>query len=301
MASDPNSPKDPKALLHHHSRCSSSGSLNQHTPSSSAHNTDDEEDSDNRSGGGGGASMSSYKERRREAHTQAEQKRRDAIKKGYDTLQELVPTCQQNEASGYKLSKATVLQKSIDYIQYLHQHKRKQDDERVALQKEVTGLSLIKTSYEQMLQNQQSSPGQAETRVSDEVKFQLFQAIMEEMFLSFAQLPMTDFAELITGVLPWLEENCKPHLLREVVARTLQNMGGGHIAQQQQQQQIAIHHQQQQQQQTMGQGTRSHNMMLQQQHHHHGMVNSFASGAASGQGSTGQQQQGQQGSARHPQ
>ena len=29
----------------------------------------------------------SYKERRREAHTQAEQKRRDAIKKGYDYLQ----------------------------------------------------------------------------------------------------------------------------------------------------------------------------------------------------------------------
>lgn len=42
----------------------------------------------------------SYKERRREAHTQAEQKRRDAIKKGYDTLQELVPTCQQNDVSG---------------------------------------------------------------------------------------------------------------------------------------------------------------------------------------------------------
>lgn len=51
-----------------------------------------------------------YKERRREAHTQAEQKRRDAIKKGYDTLQDLVPTCSMssNETSGYKLSKATV-------------------------------------------------------------------------------------------------------------------------------------------------------------------------------------------------
>lgn len=59
----------------------------------------------------------SYKERRREAHTQAEQKRRDAIKKGYDSLQDLVPTCQQTDSSGYKLSKATVLQKSIDYIQ----------------------------------------------------------------------------------------------------------------------------------------------------------------------------------------
>lgn len=39
---------------------------------------------------------------------QAEQKRRDAIKKGYDSLQELVPTCQQTDASGYKPSKAAV-------------------------------------------------------------------------------------------------------------------------------------------------------------------------------------------------
>lgn len=49
--------------------------------------------------GGSGSSSSqvsqSYRERRREAHTQAEQKRRDAIKKGYDYLQDLVPTCQQ--------------------------------------------------------------------------------------------------------------------------------------------------------------------------------------------------------------
>lgn len=66
---------------------------------------DDDEDS----GGEGSRNTSlSYKERRREAHTQAEQKRRDAIKRGYDTLQDLVPTCQQNETSGYKLSKATV-------------------------------------------------------------------------------------------------------------------------------------------------------------------------------------------------
>lgn len=201
----------------HHSRCSSSGSL--HTPNSSAHNTDDDDDSDNRT-----ISLSNYKERRREAHTQAEQKRRDAIKKGYDSLQELVPTCQQNDASGYKLSKATVLQKSIDYIHYLHLNKRKQDEERVALQKEVTGKRLIKNSYEQMLQNQQLAPGQTATRITDEVKFEVFQAIMDEMFVSFNALPMNDFAELTAGVIPWLEEHCKPHLLRDVVSRTLQTV-----------------------------------------------------------------------------
>ena len=67
--------------------------------------TTDDEDSDQKS-------TVSYKERRREAHTMAEQKRRDAIKKGYEELQSLVPTCaQQDSVSSYKLSKATILQR----------------------------------------------------------------------------------------------------------------------------------------------------------------------------------------------
>lgn len=71
----------------------------------------DDEDSDL------GNTQMSIKDRRREAHTQAEQKRRDAIKKGYDCLQDLVPMCQNSDNSqSYKLSKATVLQKSVDYI-----------------------------------------------------------------------------------------------------------------------------------------------------------------------------------------
>lgn len=83
----------------------------------------------------------SYKERRREAHTQAEQKRRNAINKGYDSLQDLVPTCQNTEqGQGYKISKATVLQKSIDYIQvkkkniyFSISHERKSDTNTAAV------------------------------------------------------------------------------------------------------------------------------------------------------------------------
>lgn len=73
--------------------------------------------------------------------------------------------------SGYKLSKATVLQKSIDYIQYLQQQKKKQEEERNALRKEVVALTIMQTNYEQIVKAQQSQPGHTETRVSDEVKF----------------------------------------------------------------------------------------------------------------------------------
>ncbi|CAG7819447.1 unnamed protein product [Allacma fusca] len=199
------------------SRCSSTGSIN--TLSSSAHNSDDDDDSD-------GKSSVSYKERRREAHTQAEQKRRDAIKKGYDWLQELVPMCQQNDSlSGYKLSKATVLQKSIDYIQYLLQQKKKQEDELAALRKEVVALQIMKVNYEQIVKAHQNQPGNAALQVSDEVKFQVFQAIMDTLFHSFnCGLSVTNFTELSAGVFSWLEEHCKPQTLRDMVVSILQQL-----------------------------------------------------------------------------
>lgn len=83
----------------------------------------------------------------------------------------MVPTCQQNDVSGYKLSKATVLQKSIDYIQYMQQQKKKQEEERNALRKEVIALRIMQTNYEQIVKAQHSQPGHTETPVSDEVKF----------------------------------------------------------------------------------------------------------------------------------
>ncbi|XP_024245957.1 max-like protein X isoform X2 [Oncorhynchus tshawytscha] len=122
------------------SRANSIGS----TSASSVPNTDDE-DSDYRHET---TYKESYKDRRRQAHTQAEQKRRDAIKKGYDDLQSIVPTCQQQSefaVGTQKISKATVLQKTIDYIQFLHKEKKKQEEDMSMLRKEVMALKIMKT------------------------------------------------------------------------------------------------------------------------------------------------------------
>lgn len=35
---------------------------------------------------------------------------------------------------------------------------------------------------------------------------------------------MNNFSELTTGVLPWLEEHCKPHILRQIVNQTLYDL-----------------------------------------------------------------------------
>ncbi|XP_025829103.1 max-like protein X isoform X2 [Agrilus planipennis] len=211
IKSETNSPLSREQL---NKRSSSLGNIR--NSSASTHNTDEEDEIENKT------SPLSYKERRREAHTQAEQKRRDAIKKGYDTLQELVPTCQQTDSSGYKLSKATVLQKSIDYIQYLHQQKKKQEEERNALRKEVVALQIMQTNYEQIVRAQQAQPGQTEMRVSDEVKFSVFQLIMEQLFVTFSSVSVSNFRELSAGVFSWLEEYCKPQTLKDTVFRVLQ-------------------------------------------------------------------------------
>jgi len=218
MKAEPSSPNWRAAGLYH---TNSVGNMSSSSGHASEDVAPDDDDSDTKTD-----AQMSYKERRREAHTQAEQKRRDAIKKGYDTLQDLVPTCQQNDTSGYKLSKATVLQKSIDYIQFLLQQKKKQEEERNALRKEVVALRIMQSNYEQMVKVQQTQPSHTEQRVSDEFKFKVFQNIVEQLFLTFSNVSVNNFPELSACVFGWLEEHCKPRTLREMVMGVLQRLSG---------------------------------------------------------------------------
>lgn len=50
---------------------------------------------------------------------------------------------------------------------------------------------------------------------------------MDEMFLSFEQLPMNDFDELCSSVCEWLEENFKTQFMKEIAQRSLNNIASG--------------------------------------------------------------------------
>jgi len=192
------------------------GASNQAEPS-----TDDDCDSDSKQ-------SQTYRERRREAHTAAEQKRRDAIKKGYDTLQELVPTCTQTDASGHKVSKAVVLQKSIDFIQHLSKQKKGQENDLTSLRNEVVALQIMRANYEQLVRAHQRAPQIPDNLVPDEVKFQVFQVFMDSLFQSFnQQVSMNNFAELSGCVFSWIEEQCKPGDLQDLMFAILRNNGKG--------------------------------------------------------------------------
>lgn len=170
-----------------------------------------------------------YKERRREAHTQAEQKRRDAIKKGYEDLQYMVPTCQQQDSiSSYKLSKATILQRSIEYIQALQKSKSRHENELKTLRKEVCALQIMKANYEQMLKQHQLTAlqqhGQAGNRISEQIKFEIFQAFCDNLFASFDRfVTFGDFKQLSASIFTWLEEHGKPQTLRDMCLSMLRD------------------------------------------------------------------------------
>lgn len=170
-----------------------------------------------------------YKERRREAHTQAEQKRRDAIKKGYEDLQYMVPTCQQQDSiSSYKLSKATILQRSIEYIQTLQKSKVRHENELKTLRKEVCALNIMKANYEQMLKQHQltaqNNQGQVANQINEQVKFEIFQAFCDNLFISFDQyVTFGDFKQLSASIFSWLEEHCKPQTLRDMCLTILRD------------------------------------------------------------------------------
>lgn len=186
--------------------------------------TSEDEDSDQKSG-------TSYKERRREAHTQAEQKRRDAIKKGYEDLQVLVPTCtQQDTVSSYKLSKAAILQRSIEYIQVLQQQKHKRDKELQVLRKDVLGQEIMKSNYEDMVKQHQQTQQQSclsynAQMISDETKFEVFKAVCDNLFHSFdSSVQVNNFSELSACTIGWLEEHCKPQNLRQIIHGILEQL-----------------------------------------------------------------------------
>lgn len=57
--------------------------------------------------------------------------------------------------------------------QFLLRQKKMLEEERNALRKEVMALRIMQANYELMVKAQQSTPGHTETRISDQVKFQV--------------------------------------------------------------------------------------------------------------------------------
>lgn len=59
----------------------------------------------------------------------------------------------------------------------------------------------------------QDNPHEGEDQVSDQVKFNVFQGIMDSLFQSFnASISVASFQELSACVFSWIEEHCEPQV-----------------------------------------------------------------------------------------
>lgn len=68
-------------------------------------------------------------------------------------------------------------------------------------------------NYEQIVKAHRNNPHEGKDQVSDQVKFNVFQGIMDSLFQSFnASISVASFQELSACVFSWIEEHCKPQV-----------------------------------------------------------------------------------------
>lgn len=176
---------------------------------SSVPNTDEEDTDDKRI----------IQEKRREAHTQAEKKRRESIRKGYNDLQMLLPLSSTTiDGATQKLSKAAVLQKTIEHIEMFQNYNSNQREEINKLRKQKEALECMKDSYSQVVMQHKHASSVYNNQVSDDMKGAIFKDIMDQLFITFDQKVSTNsFQEISGSIISWIENNCKPDEFNDLV------------------------------------------------------------------------------------
>ncbi|KAM6403273.1 carbohydrate-responsive element-binding protein [Rhynochetos jubatus] len=183
-----------------------------------------------------GRSESSKMESRRIMHISAEQKRRFNIKLGFDTLHSLVSTL--SAQPSIKVSKATTLQKTAEYICKLQQERVALQDEAQQLREQIKELNgSINLCQEQLPATGVPITHQRFSRMRsmfDEYvrsstlqnwKFWIFSIIIRPLFESFNGMVSTDSLESLTQTsLTWLDQHCSLPALRPTVLSSLRQL-----------------------------------------------------------------------------
>ncbi|NXC86848.1 MLXPL protein, partial [Cercotrichas coryphoeus] len=183
-----------------------------------------------------GRPESSKLESRRITHISAEQKRRFNIKLGFTTLHSLVSTL--SAQPSIKVSKATTLQKTAEYICKLQQERAALQDEALRLREEIEELN----GSINLCQEQLPATGVPITRqrfdnmrrMFDEYvcsstlqnwKFWIFSIIIRPLFESFNDMVSTASMESLTQTsLAWLDQHCSLPALRPTVLSSLRQL-----------------------------------------------------------------------------
>ncbi|KAM9272421.1 LOW QUALITY PROTEIN: carbohydrate-responsive element-binding protein [Morus bassanus] len=183
-----------------------------------------------------GRPESSKMESRRITHISAEQKRRFNIKLGFDTLHSLVSTL--SAQPSIKVSKATTLQKTAEYICKLQQERAALQDEAQRLREQIeelngsinlcqeqlpaTGVPITRQRFDQM---RSMFDEYVHSSTLQNWKFWIFSIIIRPLFESFNGMVSTASMESLTQTsLAWLDQHCSLPALRPTVLSSLRQL-----------------------------------------------------------------------------
>ncbi|XP_004630629.1 carbohydrate-responsive element-binding protein isoform X2 [Octodon degus] len=175
-------------------------------------------------------------ENRRITHISAEQKRRFNIKLGFDILHGLVSTL--SAQPGLKVSKATTLQKTAEYIAMLQQERAALQEEAQQLRDEIeelnaainlcqqqlpaTGVPITHQRFDQM---RDLFDDYVRTRTLHNWKFWVFSILIRPLFESFNGMVSTaSLHSLRQTSLAWLDQYCSLPALRPTVLNSLRQL-----------------------------------------------------------------------------
>nr|XP_060612703.1 carbohydrate-responsive element-binding protein isoform X1 [Anolis sagrei ordinatus] len=175
-------------------------------------------------------------ESRRITHISAEQKRRFNIKVGFDTLHGLVSTL--SAQPSLKVSKATTLQKTAEYICKLQQERTALQDEAQRLRDQIEGLNAAINVCQQQLpdtgvpitrqrfdQMREMFDQYVRSCTLQNWKFWVFSIIMRPLFESFNGMVSTSSIESLSQTsLAWLDQYCSLPALRPTVLSSLRQL-----------------------------------------------------------------------------
>uniref|UniRef100_A0A4W6EG77 MLX interacting protein like n=1 Tax=Lates calcarifer TaxID=8187 RepID=A0A4W6EG77_LATCA len=176
---------------------------------------------------------SPHSETRRITHISAEQKRRFNIKLGFDTLHNLVTTL--SSQPSIKISKATTLQKTAEYISKMQQERAQLHEEAQRLREEIqllnsainvcqqqlpaTGVPITRQRFDHMRQKFREY---VQAQTLQNWKFWIFSIIIEPLFESYNGMVSTASVEdLCRSTLSWLDQHCSLPALRPMVLSSL--------------------------------------------------------------------------------
>ncbi|XP_036251087.1 carbohydrate-responsive element-binding protein [Molothrus ater] len=175
-------------------------------------------------------------ESRRITHISAEQKRRFNIKLGFTTLHSLVSTL--SAQPSIKVSKATTLQKTAEYICKLQQERAALQDEAQRLREQIeelngsinlcqeqlpaTGVPITRQRFDHM---RRMFDEYVRSSTLQNWKFWIFSIIIRPLFESFNGMVSTASMESLTQTsLTWLDQHCSLPALRPTVLSSLRQL-----------------------------------------------------------------------------